>query len=62
MAVHITIYPDEPVAAELRRFMAAHACSATKAVELLLAHVAATEQVTVRLRPDARRTQRTAVA
>lgn len=40
MAVHFTIYPEQPTADALRRFMAAHDCSATTAVELLLAHYA----------------------
>jgi hypothetical protein len=37
MAVHITIYPDEPAAAALRQFVAAHSCSPTVAVAILLA-------------------------
>lgn len=49
MAVHITIYPDERAANELRQFIAAHACTATEAVELLLAHLAATEPVAPRV-------------
>lgn len=36
MAVHFTLYLEEPPAEQLRRFMAAHSCSATIAVELLL--------------------------
>ena len=36
MAVHFTIYLAEPAANELRRFMAAHACNATEAVDALL--------------------------
>ncbi len=38
MAVHITLYLDEQIAAELRRHMAEHGCTATEAVERLLAH------------------------
>jgi hypothetical protein len=41
MAVHFTIYPEQPAADALRCFMAAHTCSATTAVELLLAFYAA---------------------
>ena len=41
MAVHFTIYPVQPTADALRRFMAAHNCSATTAIELLLAYYAA---------------------
>lgn len=37
MAVHFTLYPEQPIADALHRFMAAHNCSATRAVELLLA-------------------------
>jgi hypothetical protein len=40
MAVHFTIYPEQPIADALRCFMAAHACSETAAVELLLAFYA----------------------
>lgn len=37
MAAHFTIYPEQAGADALRTFMAAHNCSATGAVELLLA-------------------------
>jgi hypothetical protein len=40
MAVHFTIYPEQPTADALRCFMAAHTCSVTTAVELLLAFYA----------------------
>lgn len=53
MAVHITIYPEEPVAAALRRFMAAHGRSPTGAVELLLAHVAGTTPQPTAQQPEA---------
>ncbi len=43
MAVHFTLYLEEQLAEELRRFMATHSCSATAAVELLLHHVNRTE-------------------
>ena len=42
MAVHFTIYPDDRTAAMLRRFMATHDCTATRAVQLLIAHEPAT--------------------
>jgi hypothetical protein len=44
MAVHFTLYLEEQLAEELRRFMAAHSCSATTAVELLLRHVHRSER------------------
>jgi hypothetical protein len=44
MAVHFTLYLEEQAAEHLRRFMAGHACSATKAVELLLRRVTPSQE------------------